>query len=198
MQDVDSCSSNAPQTGQRIISHDAPPNRPGDLRRVLRLAGHGRADSRLRPRRRLRAVRRHVATIGSGRVAVRLPSRRASRVHLRTGMGLHARSADGVAGAAGPDVGCRWVDYGTGSGMAVVVRGTAMARIARCKATRTRTRIVAAHRIHDRVHSPAFGVCAGTRDCTKMSPPEDGSTRSLPWANVTTPVIVRLTGPVRS
>ena len=28
---------------------------------------------------------------GGGRVAVHLPSRRASRVHLRAGMGLHAR-----------------------------------------------------------------------------------------------------------
>ena len=71
------------------------------------------------------------------------------------------------------------VGYRTGSGMAVVVRGTAMARIARRKATRTRARIVAADRIHDRLHRPAIGVCAGTRDCTKMSPPEDGSTGSL-------------------
>ena len=35
-------------------------------------------------------------------------------------------------------------------------------------------------------------------DCTKMSPPEDGSAGSLTWGKVATPVIVRLTGHVRS
>ena len=45
--------------------------------------------------------------------------------------------------------------------MAAVVRGTAMARIARREAAWARARLVAGDRIHDRLHRAAIGVCAG-------------------------------------
>src|SRR5262245_49555597 len=113
-------------------------------------------------------------------MAVHLSSRRAPRVHLWIGVGLHARAPRGLASTTGSDSRCAWLADGSGSCVAVVVRRATMARRARRQTARPGVRLVSVDRVHDRFHRTSnYCFSTGASHSTKMSPAEDGSTEAV-------------------